>query len=631
MRKLLILLLFAFPLHAVKSDTTSTDSMPTYFLGEMFVVAKRVAKWVIPPEKVDLKTIQKQGARTVAEAVKLVPGVDITVGFKNEASLTIQGFTSKRIAVLVDGRPVNNPYYGSADLLSITTDNVSRIDVIQGNIAPTVAVNGMGGIVNIVTEAPEDRPYTRILFDYGSGSTYDFKLNHGRPFSLPNLARLYYALNFYRGASKGFPLPDTFEPNGFEDGGLRDNSDYSRTNIQLKLGYRYGSQLHVGMSVGSYRSSKGVPPAMKMDASFWRFPYWNRDFVDLSGEFRPTVNLSIRGKLYADKFVNDLISYRTREFDPNDIWWNSLHDLRDWGTVWETRYTPSNSMTLKFGLQYRLDKMNRHPDLNAEWRRNTMNTANLVANIEKHTESFIVSAGLSVPFFKTDSMAAWAHILNPQVGVSVSPLSFARTWLYLSRNSRFPTGHELFSTRSGNPHLKPEKATRVQGGISIDYRSVKLSLIGFYNDINDMIDRPSRDSIYRNIAHALTAGSELTVKFKRGNYFDLSFSYTNLIGEDLTTHRILPGISNHKITLSAEYRPSKTQLIRGSIYYRSRRFWPEKILAPCIVANIYTEQVIWGPVKGFISIKNLFDALYEEEPYYPMPGRTITVGFVVGG
>lgn len=612
------------------ADTASTDSIPTYYLGEMFVVAKKVKNWIIPPSEVKLQDIQKEAARTVADAVSVLPGVDITIGFKNEASLTIQGFSAKRVAVLVDGRPVNNPYYGSADLLSITTDNVSRIDVVQGTNATTTAVNAMGGIVNIVTEAPRDKPYARFLIDYGSGNSYDLKFNHGKPFRLPNLAQIYYAVNLYHGASDGYPLPDKFKSIGFDDGGLRDNSDYSRTNVQLKLGYRDGDRVHLGISAGAYRSTKAVPPAEKMDASFWRFPYWNRDYVDLSGEFRPSVSFSVRGKLYADKFVNDLISYKSREFDENDIWWNSLHDLRDAGTIWELDYKPGENLSLSSGFQYRYDLMNRHPDVDAEWLRNTLQNGNFALSVSSRRGRVTVNASVHVPFFKSDSTDSYFHMIAPNVGVSIRPTNALKTWASVERSGRFPTGHELYSTKSGNPHLKPEKALRVQGGMEFspgDY--LKLSVSGFYNDIRDMIDRPSRDSLYRNVFHAMTAGTEFSLSYSRGDYFVMTASYTNIIGKDLTTGHILPGIANHKVSLAMEYRPSEMQLVRASFYYRSRRFWPEKILSPCFIVNIYTEQVIWGPLKGFIAVKNLFDELYEEEPYYPMPGRTITVGFIV--
>ncbi len=630
--KYIVLLLFLSSSGAGQtvSDTTSTDSLPIYYLGEMFVVAKRVARWVIPPSELDLHEIQKENAKTVADAINLLPGVDITVGFKNEASLTIQGFTSKRIAVLVDGRPVNNPYYGNTDLLSITTDNISRIDVIQGSNAPILAANAMGGIVNIVTEAPKDAPYTKLFMDYGSGNTYDVKLNHGVPIRLPNLAQFYYAVNFYRGASDGFPLPDKFQPSGFDDGGLRDNSDYSRTNFQLKLGYRDGDRLHIGISGGLYRSTKAVPPAEKLDASFWRFPYWNRDYVDLSGEFRPSINLAIRSKFYADRFVNDLISYKTREFDENDIWWNSLHDLRDWGTLWEINHILSDVVHIGYGVQYRYDIMNRRPDINEPWLRNTLQTGNISASVSAVWDKLNVLASLHTPIFRSDSSTSWDYLIDPSIGLSYALRNGITLWGSVARSSRFPTGHELYSTKSGNPHLKPEKAIRLQSGLKLSIAdNLLLSLSGYYNDIHDMIDRPSRDSIYRNIFHARTAGSEFSINYKRGDYFVLTLSYTNIIGEDIETGAILPGIANHKVTGALEYRPSDMQLIRLSVYYRSKRFWPGKTLAPCLVVNTYTEQVIWGPLKGFISIKNLFDTLYEEEPYYPMPGRTVTLGFML--
>jgi iron complex outermembrane receptor protein len=130
--------------------------------------------------------IRRSGHRSVAEALRLVPGM--YVGRINAASwvagargLTGTSLTSNRYLVLVDGRLVHDPLLSTTfwDTVDVPLPDLDRIEVIRGPGATLWGVNAMNGVVNIITKRAEATQGT--LLQAGAGSTGDAALlvRHG--------------------------------------------------------------------------------------------------------------------------------------------------------------------------------------------------------------------------------------------------------------------------------------------------------------------------------------------------------------------------------------------------------------------------------------------------------------------
>ncbi|MDR2768873.1 MAG: TonB-dependent receptor plug domain-containing protein, partial [Treponema sp.] len=74
------------------------------------------------------------------------------------AEINIRGFDTERIAVLVNGIPVNSPLSGDFDFAGIDLDSVERIEVIYGGSDSKYNVSGaLGGVINIVTVKKQEK------------------------------------------------------------------------------------------------------------------------------------------------------------------------------------------------------------------------------------------------------------------------------------------------------------------------------------------------------------------------------------------------------------------------------------------------------------------------------------------
>jgi outer membrane receptor protein involved in Fe transport len=86
----------------------------------------------------------------------------------------IRGFgssTTINTLVMVDGVPINDPFFRTVDWSQVSKDSIERIEVIRGGGATSLWGNmAMGGVVNIVTKEPE-RTGAGIGVSYGSYNT----------------------------------------------------------------------------------------------------------------------------------------------------------------------------------------------------------------------------------------------------------------------------------------------------------------------------------------------------------------------------------------------------------------------------------------------------------------------------
>ena len=133
-----------------------------------------VSTTVIPREQ-----IQVMPETSVDQIVNRIPGVwtlPIPTGQLHPTGqpFNIRGFgssTTINTLVMVDGVPMNDPYFRTVDWGQVSKASIERIEVIRGGGATSLWGNmAMGGIVNIVTRRPE-RTGAGTDVNYGNRDT----------------------------------------------------------------------------------------------------------------------------------------------------------------------------------------------------------------------------------------------------------------------------------------------------------------------------------------------------------------------------------------------------------------------------------------------------------------------------
>lgn len=157
-RLFLALLLGAEAAGAVE---TSFIDLPLEDLGKLEVaaVSRKAQKLSDMPAAVTVlsaEDIRRSGARSIPEALREVPGVNVAqigaarwaVGVRGA-----QGRFANKLLVQVDGRSIYNPLFSGVfwEAQDIMIEDVERIEVVRGPGASLWGANAVNGVINIVT------------------------------------------------------------------------------------------------------------------------------------------------------------------------------------------------------------------------------------------------------------------------------------------------------------------------------------------------------------------------------------------------------------------------------------------------------------------------------------------------
>ena len=107
---------------------------------------------------IDLNADQKLLANTVFDFLRLDPSLDVASRAPNgvQTDISIRGGTFGQTLVLLDGVRLNDAQSGHHDLdIPVPPDAAGRIEVLKGAGSAIYGSDAVGGVINIITRAPE--------------------------------------------------------------------------------------------------------------------------------------------------------------------------------------------------------------------------------------------------------------------------------------------------------------------------------------------------------------------------------------------------------------------------------------------------------------------------------------------
>ena len=190
--------------------------------------------------------IEASNALTVLDVLRPVPGLVVRdwIGNATKASVDIRGFgeqSGMNVAVLVDGRRVNEADLSSVDWTQIPLNQVKSIEITRGGNSVLYGDNAVGGVIHIITKKGRGKPKFETGAHVGS---YD-----------------YTAQNFSASGSKD-ALSYWFSASREGMNGYRNNSFYKANDFAAKLGYETENNLSLRFESGYHRASFGFPGAL---------------------------------------------------------------------------------------------------------------------------------------------------------------------------------------------------------------------------------------------------------------------------------------------------------------------------------------------------------------------------------
>lgn len=133
-----------------------------------------------------LDTVPESISVVTGEQIRDIPGLGLDDILRNFPGLTLNDIgpdvghptayneamrglptTETRMLVMVDGIPVNDPFFGYIQWNRVPLDNIERVEIVRGGGSPLWGNTAMGGVVNVITRPPSEN---ELIADAAGGS-----------------------------------------------------------------------------------------------------------------------------------------------------------------------------------------------------------------------------------------------------------------------------------------------------------------------------------------------------------------------------------------------------------------------------------------------------------------------------
>lgn len=148
----------------------AANEPPVFDLAEVVVTATKLKE---APEKVPAsvsvvtsKEIEKRNYTSVAQAMGQLPGIYLNP--VAEGGISLRGFGSADILVMVDGQPVNSGWNGSVDWSMIPVESIDKIELVRGAASSLYGSRAVGGVIQITTKAGKEGLHGKVVLAKGS-------------------------------------------------------------------------------------------------------------------------------------------------------------------------------------------------------------------------------------------------------------------------------------------------------------------------------------------------------------------------------------------------------------------------------------------------------------------------------
>lgn len=134
---------------------------------------------------VNSKQLKNAGITTLAEAMKLVPGVVVRETTNGQYEVYIRGFssivnngdlsglTNKKVLIMIDNRLVFDYFNGALfwETLPIGVEDVERIEVVRGASSALYGTNAVNGVIHFITKRAKSKQAVSVNLIAGNKNT----------------------------------------------------------------------------------------------------------------------------------------------------------------------------------------------------------------------------------------------------------------------------------------------------------------------------------------------------------------------------------------------------------------------------------------------------------------------------
>jgi len=526
--------------------------------------------------------IEMLGARTLADLLRAVPGVDVSLDNDGTVRPSVRGLDQGAdILLMVDGLRVNDAVSGAA-YYDLPAAFIERVEVLRGPASAIYGSNAILGVISVTTRVTDHALIGGRIGSFASGEAFvvtsakhagwklrtglDIAQTRGPDFTLardqltssqPDVSeapgriagrdeRLLASFFAERGSFQlgGFALEDERGPYVGTLGALTREGDRKSRFLGLS-------------AVFDQAITPSVRVLARAAATTWRFddervvkpPGWRSTglVTDLDGDGLPEV--------FPDGLIErERLANRELTADARVTWTTCRGDVTAGvlasytavtGATFETNATGNPTLYRPDFADYagrtfpRVDRLVLAPY--AQWEDELTSWAYATAGARLD----VVSDGGGATSIDTRVS------VSPRAAIVLTPDPRTEIRLLYGRAFRAPTLRELHDPAGrelGNPDLRSETSQTGELRVTRHLDALELHAAAFVGELDDRIDVPLTTSLdgqnpYLNHAGTRIAGAELEARGRWDRYAllgDVSYTHATDLEHDVTLERIAP-------------------------------------------------------------------------------------------
>lgn len=502
------------------------------------------------------KEIKDLGAVTIEQALN---DLNSSVSYSEHLGLFLNGLGKRNVLVLVDGNRIYGDTSGQTDLNRIDMSKVKRIEVVRGAASALYGSEAMGGVINIITQSPQDR------FDLNSTTKIS---KHKQFYQAINMSAksdwLSTQISYERKQTPGWQL------NGQEF--VKKDSTFVDTEKQAMTGYyldilkqKYTFKPVDNLTVNVFGTIYQRKTKRNYNSYTYDMAYEDYN-VGVSGSYRLNDLGYISLKTYFDNY-----EYYKDYFKEDK---SAKRTVGDKQLSKRQRFTNSslkgvfnlNKMNkLSTGFDYVTEQLKSPGKLD---KNKSAYTAAIFAQDEfkAFNDKFLVTAG-----FRALHHKEFKNKFIPSISTMYAGEHFNARASY-SAGFRAPDMMEMYyesenmngtTINHPNKDLKPEKSDSYSINLEYFNNFMMISATAYVNFVKDIIQRdlvnsefpesPANHYRYVNRDEARTRGFDISLKFQLCQNLSIGGNYSFLDAKDMSTKKFLEATSKHSGTVNANF------------------------------------------------------------------------------
>lgn len=406
-----------------------------------------------------------------------------TGGPGQQASLFLRGTNSDSTLVLVDGVKLNGGAFGGASLQHLRGADIARIEVIRGPRSTLYGSEAIGGVIAITTRRAAGTAQ-RVRAGAGSDQARELRVEASRAHDAWQAAAGFGWLR-----TDGDPVTDRTGITGEHanrSGTLNASRALGEHRVGVDLWAASGRTRYVDCVYDAFFNCTGITP-LEQD--------FDNATASLWGEFRAGEHTLVRARLgHAGDRVEQLQS-------------TDIARTRRLVAGVDARHV-AGAHTIIAGIDTEREEVNAviyGGEVRAE-----NDIASAFVREEWSAGAHTLSAALRATHYDTFGSH---HTGEASWGWRIATDTYG--WVAWGRGFRAPDATERFGF-GGNPDLDPERSDSLEAGLRQRLGRHQWTLVGFRQDIDDLVDYPAPTFTATNIARARITGTELGWSWQAG-------------------------------------------------------------------------------------------------------------------